>query len=163
MNSKVAELKNTLLDADVSAVNPAPVSTEEKTKNLVFDRIGVWISSICALHCLLLPVLLPIAPLIASSIFAEVWFERMILTFSILVGFAALFVGFHKYHRQLYPLYSLALGGLIYWNKDIFGHEYEPFTIAIGAFLIIAAHVTNMRLCKSCKTCEDGCGSAKAH
>ena len=71
-------------------------------------------------------VVQPIAPLVASSVFAEVWFERMILTFSILVGFAALFVGFHKYHRQLYPLYSLALGGLIYWNKDIFGHEYEP-------------------------------------
>jgi len=84
----------------------------------------------------------------------------MILTFSILVGFAALFVGFHKYHRQLYPLYSLALGGLIYWNKDIFGHEYEPFTIAIGAFLIVAAHVTNMRLCSNCKTCKDECGSA---
>ncbi|MFB0911873.1 MAG: MerC domain-containing protein, partial [Glaciecola sp.] len=60
--------------------------------------------------------------------------------------------------------YSLTLGGLIYWNKDIFGHEYEPFTIAIGAFLIIAAHVTNIRLCKSCKSCkscDDVCESKK--
>ena len=29
-------------------------------------------------------VVQPIAPLVASSVFAEVWFERMILTFSIL-------------------------------------------------------------------------------
>lgn len=161
MNSKFAELKPDILEAETSTMSAVNADVDPKTKNLIMDRIGIWMSSICALHCLLLPILLPIAPLVASSVFAEVWFERMILTFSILVGFAALFVGFHKYHRQLYPLYSLVLGGLIYWNKDIFGHQYEPFTIAIGAFLIVAAHVTNIRLCKNCTACEDGCGSIK--
>ena len=161
MNSKVADLESQVLDTEINTVEPRRVVAEEKTQNVVLDRIGIWVSSLCALHCLLLPLLLPIAPLVASSVFAEVWFERMILTFSILVGFAALFVGFHKYHRQLYPLYSLALGGLIYWNKDIFGHEYEPFTIAVGAFLIVAAHFTNMRLCNNCKKCEDGCGASQ--
>ncbi len=161
MNSKFAELKPDILEAETNTMGVGQSVVDPEIQNVVLDRVGIWMSSICALHCLLLPILLPIAPLVASSVFAEAWFERMILTFSILVGFAALFVGFHKYHRQLYPLYSLALGGLIYWNKDMFGHEYEPFTIAIGAFLIIAAHVTNIRLCKSCKTCEDGCGSKK--
>ncbi|MFQ3207666.1 MAG: hypothetical protein ACI9IT_001825 [Glaciecola sp.] len=161
MSSKFADLKPDILEAETNAMVVGQSAVVPEIQNAVLDRVGIWMSSICALHCLLLPILLPIAPLVASSVFAEAWFERMILTFSILVGFAALFVGFHKYHRQLYPLYSLALGGLIYWNKDIFGHEYEPYTIAIGAFLIIAAHVTNIRLCKSCKTCEDGCGSKK--
>lgn len=159
MNSKVADLEPQILDAQAGTVELVSFDDEIKTKNVVFDRVGIWVSGICALHCLLLPLLLPIAPLVASSVFAETWFERMILSFSILVGFAALFIGFHKYHRQLYPLYSLVLGGLIYWNKDMFGAQYEPFTIAIGAFLIIAAHITNMRLCKSCKTCESECHS----
>jgi hypothetical protein len=159
MNSKFADLKPDILKAESNVMSTVHAVADPETKNVVLDRVGIWMSSICALHCLLLPILLPIAPLIASSVFAEAWFERMILTFSILVGFAALFVGFHKYHRQLYPLYSLVLGGLIYWNKDMFGSEYEPFTIAIGAFLIVAAHVTNIHLCKSCKTCEDKCGS----
>jgi hypothetical protein len=159
MNSKVADIKPQILDDNLDANKPVQVEQTEKTSNVILDKLGIWVSSLCALHCLLLPLLLPIAPLVASSVFAEQWFERSILTFSILVGFAALFVGFHKYHRQLYPLYSLALGGLIYWNKDIFGHEYEPFTIAIGAFLIIAAHITNLRLCKSCQKCESDCGA----
>ncbi|MDT0593259.1 MerC domain-containing protein [Glaciecola petra] len=116
--------------------------------------MGMWITSVCALHCMLLPILIPLVPLIASTFVASAWFERTILTFSILVGFVALFIGFHQYHRQLYPLYSLTLGGLIYWNKDIFGHSYEPFTIALGALFIIAAHIANLRLCKKCKTCE---------
>jgi hypothetical protein len=161
MNSKLADLKVPALSPEISMIDSVDTAVEPETKNVVLDRLGIWLSSLCALHCLLLPILLPIAPLVASSVFAEVWFERLILTFSILVGFAALFVGFHKYHRQMYPLYSLVLGGLIYWNKDIFGHQYEPFTIAIGAFLIVAAHFTNMRLCKSCKTCKDDCHSAK--
>ena len=120
-----------------------------------FDRAGVWISSLCALHCLLLPILIPLIPLVASSFVAEVWFERTILSISILIGFWALFIGFYKYHRQIYPVYSLVLGGLIYWHKDIFGHEYEPFTIAVGAFLIIGAHLLNMKLCKACDECVD--------
>jgi hypothetical protein len=160
MNSKIADIKPRVMETSLNEnekVQVAQVESSPKTSNVMLDKLGIWVSSLCALHCLLLPLLLPIAPLIASSVFAEQWFERSILSFSILVGFAALFVGFHKYHRQLYPLYSLALGGLIYWNKDIFGHEFEPLTIGVGALLIIIAHITNLRLCKSCQTCESDC------
>lgn len=126
----------------------------QRINNRSLDRLGVWITSLCAVHCLALPLLLPLAPLIASSFVASAWFERAILSFSILVGFAALFIGFAQYHRQLYPLYSLTLGGLIYWNKGMFGDAYEPITVAVGALLIIAAHITNLKLCKKCKSCE---------
>ena len=148
MNSKTAPVK------PVDMLDAAPEEAVEVPSNQWLDRMGIWISSLCAVHCLALPLLLPVAPLIASSFVAEAWFERAILSFSILLGFAALFVGVHKDHRQLYPMYSLVLGGLIYWHKDIFGEQYEPFTIALGAFLIIAAHVVNLRLCKSCKNCD---------
>ncbi len=123
--------------------------------NSKLDRLGMWITSVCALHCLLLPILIPLAPLIASSFVAAEWFERTILSFSILVGFVALFIGFHKYHKQLYPLYSLTLGAIIYWNKHAFGEAYEPITIAVGALFIIGAHLANLKLCKNCKRCDD--------
>ncbi|MBU2878500.1 MULTISPECIES: MerC domain-containing protein [Alteromonadaceae] len=121
----------------------------------VMDRVGIWTSSICALHCLLLPILIPLVPFVSASFFAQDWFEKTILTLSMIVGFWALLFGFYRYHRQLYPIYSLLLGGLIYWNKDMFGEAYEPFTIGLGALLIVAAHVANIRLCKSCDTCHD--------
>lgn len=144
-NASIAQSAN----ADVFDVK-APT----KLNNTKLDRLGVWITSLCALHCLLLPILIPLAPLIASSFVASQWFERTILTFSILVGFAALFIGFHQYHRQLYPIYSLTLGGLIYWNKHMFGESYEPFVVALGAVFIIGAHLANLRLCRKCKKCE---------
>ena len=130
-------------------------NTSNTTDNVQFDRAGIWISGLCAVLCLALPVLLPMVPLIASSFFAEAWFEKTILSISILIGFIGLFIGFYKYHRQLYPLYSLTMGGLIYWNKDIFGHHFEPLTIAIGAILIIAAHFINLRLCRECNDCAN--------
>jgi len=149
---KSPDISNHLAGSRVTSNIPIPTVIVKNNSKL--DRLGVWITSLCALHCLLLPVLIPLAPLVASSFVASEWFERGILSFSILVGFAALFIGFHKYHRQLYPIYSLALGGLIYWNKHMFGEAYEPITIAVGAFLIIIAHIANLRLCKACKKCE---------
>ncbi|WP_100642725.1 MerC domain-containing protein [Alteromonas facilis] len=123
------------------------------------DKLGIWVSGLCAIHCLALPLLLPIAPLVASSFVAEAWFERSILTLSLLVGFSALTIGYFRYHRKTYPVYALIAGGLIYWYKDMFGEQYEPFTIAVGAGLIITAHVMNLKLCKAYKhrsnTCEE--------
>lgn len=152
---KIVGIKPEHIDNDIAGTrlsNGIPAMVTKNNRKI--DRLGVWLTSICAIHCLILPILLPIAPLLASSFVAEAWFERLILSGSILVGFAALFIGFHKYHRQLYPIYSLVLGGLIYWNKHMFGEAYEPITIAVGALLIIAAHITNLHLCKKCKTCE---------
>lgn len=154
-NLKIVEIKSqnistTLVGTRMHADIPA-IFVKNNSK---LDRFGVWLTSLCALHCLLLPILIPLAPLIASSFVADVWFERVILSASILVGFAALFIGFQKYHRQLYPIYSLVLGALIYWNKHMFGEAYEPITIAVGAFLIIGAHLANLRLCKKCNSCE---------
>lgn len=122
--------------------------------NSLLDKVGVWLTSLCALHCLITPLLLPVLPLLASSFVAEHWFERLILTFSILVGFAALFIGFHKHHRKIYPIYSLVLGGLLYWNKEIFGHDFEPVVVTLGAIFIVVAHIANIRLCRQCNKCE---------
>ena len=48
-------------------------NTSNTTDNVQFDRAGIWISGLCAVHCLALPVLLPMVPLIASSFFAEAY------------------------------------------------------------------------------------------
>lgn len=121
------------------------------TKTKVLDKLGIWASGLCALHCLSLPLLIPVAPLLGATFFAQDWFERTILITSLIVGFWAMLSGYYRYHRQIYPLFSIAAGGMIYWNKDILGESFEPFTVASGALLIIVAHFTNQRLCKQAK------------
>jgi hypothetical protein len=119
------------------------------------DKLGIWVSGLCALHCLALPVVVPLLPLIGSSFFAQLWFERTILTISLLIGAVALISGAMRYHGRWYPLVLLFSGGAIYWHKNMFGEFYEPFTIAVGAMLIVAGHWINMRLCRQCKCCKD--------
>ncbi len=96
-------------------------------------------------------MLLPVAPLVGASIFAQDWFERSILVISLVLGFWAILSGFYRYHRQIYPVISIALGGMIYWNKDILGESLEPLTVAVGALLIIYAHFSNLKLSEKAK------------
>jgi len=118
------------------------------------DKVGIAVTSLCAIHCILLPVLLPLLPLAGLTVAHNHAFERLVLLFTMVLGFVTLFAGFHRYHRKLYPFYSLFLGGFIYWQKDLLGPDYEHIVLIIGASFVVLAHVLNLRLCNHCHSCE---------
>jgi len=119
----------------------------------MLDRIGITATSLCALHCILLPVILPALPLLGLSFLADHTWEHVFLVMTAILGSFALFSGFKKYHKRLYPFYLLFLGVFIYWIKHDFSEALEPYFIILGASLIVAAHVINIKLCNSCKQC----------
>ncbi|EHR40229.1 MULTISPECIES: MerC domain-containing protein [Alishewanella] len=121
---------------------------------LLFDKFGIMVTSLCAIHCILLPVILPVLPLLGLTAAHNHAFEGFVLLFTMVLGFITLFIGFHRYHRKLYPFYSLFLGGFIYWQRDAWGHDYEHVILVIGASLVVFAHIMNMRLCNQCNSCE---------
>lgn len=121
----------------------------------MLDRLGITATSICALHCILLPVLLPTLSLLGLDYFASHESEHIFLFLTLILGSIALFTGFKKYHRKIYPFYLLALGGFIYWHKHSVDESLQPFMIIVGAFLLVAAHVVNLKLCNNCRVCED--------
>jgi len=118
------------------------------------DKVGIAMTSLCAIHCIMLPVLLPVLPLFGLTAWHNHALERGILLASMVLGFVTIFAGFHRYHKKLHPFYSLFLGGFIYWNKDVFGVEYEHAILIIGAAFVVLAHVLNLRLCNHCHSCE---------
>lgn len=121
----------------------------------MLDKIGITATSLCALHCILLPVLLPALPLFGVSFLADHVWEHVLLVITAILGSFALFSGYKRYHRRLYPLTMLFVGIAVYWQKHDFAPETQPFIIFIGASLIITAHILNIRLCNSCKRCSD--------
>lgn len=127
----------------------------------MLDRLGIAATSLCALHCILLPILLPALPLLGLSFLADHAWEHTFLLATAVLGTVALFSGFRKYHRKLYPFYLLYLGVAVYWIKHDFAPEYEFIFILSGAGLIVAAHFINLKLCNSCKSCneEEACRS----
>lgn len=124
----------------------------------VLDKLGIAVTSLCAIHCLLLPVILPLLPLVGADFLASHAFEDGILLLTMILGFIALYSGYKRYHQQVYPFVMLFGGGFIYWQKHYFGMENEPYFVAVGATLVVAAHVINMKLCRKDKAYR-GCNS----
>ena len=130
----------------------------------MLDRIGITATSLCALHCILLPILLPVLPLLGLSFLADHTWEHIFLLLTAALGTIALFSGFKRYHKKLYPFYLLYLGVAIYWLKHDFSSEVEPLFIIIGASLIVAAHFINIKLCHRCRACTTSdCQTAVEH
>lgn len=116
--------------------------TLSKQKRL--DRAGMWITTLCAIHCLLLPLILPMLALAGFAFIGEDALENTILGLSVIVGLWSL-VGGARRHGQWLLLLPLLAGALIYSQRDIFGHMGEPFIILLGAGLIIYAHWSNLK------------------
>lgn len=121
----------------------------------MLDRIGITATSLCALHCILLPVILPALPLLGIGFLADHMWEHVFLIVTAVLGSIAMFSGFKRYHKKLYPFYLLMLGVVIYWQKHDFSETVQPLFIMIGATLIVAAHIINIKLCNSCKQCSE--------
>ncbi len=127
----------------------------------MLDRLGITATSLCALHCILLPVILPALPLFGLSFLADHAWEHVFLLITGVLGSYAVLSGFKRYHRRLYPFYLLLVGIAVYWMKHDFSEEVQPYMIVIGASFIVAAHIINLRLCNSCKKCTDeGCSAS---
>ncbi|GHE94180.1 MerC domain-containing protein [Thalassotalea profundi] len=120
----------------------------------MLDRIGITATSLCALHCILLPVILPALPLLGFGFLADHVWEHVFLILTAILGSIAMLSGFKRYHRKLYPFYLLILGVVVYWQKHDFSEAAQPYIIVLGAVLIIGAHFLNIKLCNNCKPCE---------
>ncbi|WP_068546974.1 MerC domain-containing protein [Thalassotalea crassostreae] len=125
----------------------------------MLDRLGITATSLCALHCILLPVFVPLFSLLGLDFLGSHEGEHIFLFATLTLGSIALFSGFKRYHRKIYPFYLLFLGGFIYWHKHSVEESMQPLMIIAGAALLVAAHIVNLKLCNNCRSCkDDGCG-----
>ena len=116
------------------------------------DNFGIFISSLCAVHCALTPLLLLSTTVV--SINPEL-LETIEIPFLVVSAFVALFsvatsLGRHK---NFLPL-IFAISGLAF---VLFGGFYESLEVVFrvtGSLLIIASHSINKRLFKA-KTYEE--------
>ena len=121
------------------------VSSMSATASKNLDKAGIWVTTLCAIHCLLLPVILPLLAMAGLAFIGEDLLENTILGFSVVIGLLSLISGARK-HGKWHLLSLLLLGAFIYSQRDILGHWGEPVIILFGAGLIIYAHVSNLRL-----------------
>jgi len=126
------------------------------------DRLGVWTSSLCVVHCVLTPVLISSSAVLAHFLPAEEKVHRSLALLVALFGAIALLVGFRKHgRRRILILMSAGLGCIAaaaWFGDKLPSHAYEVAITMVGSALMITAHRFNHTFCRSCE-CSTQCES----
>jgi MerC mercury resistance protein len=122
------------------------------------DRIGVAASVVCLIHCLLLPLAVPLLPLLAGFAEAESVHQGLLVLLSVCAVLA--FVPGYRTHRALSVLaygglgVALLVGGALAHDLAVLEGLDTPLTV-IGGVVLIVTHLVNLRLCRSCPVCRE--------
>ena len=119
----------------------------------IIDNLGITISSICAIHCVLLPAIFIIAP---YSFLASHEFHEALIYFILPCAAIAFILGCRK-HGDIKVAVMGTLGVMLLASSllfhDIFHaeeHSEELITVLItiaGSVMLILSHLRNRKLC----------------
>jgi hypothetical protein len=118
------------------------------------DALGFSASAICAMHCLLMPFVITLLPVIGLSFLAHPAFEATLIVSGLIIGALSLSHGYLKHHHNLLPILTLSVG----FGTIAIGHlepleEFEFLIVFFGASLVATSHILNYRMMKHEKNC----------
>ena len=144
------------------------------------DSLAISTSAICAVHCLLTPILIIVFPILATTFWVHQNFHLWMLLFVLPTTSLAIFLGCRK-HRDKFvvSLSAIGLGCLftvslyesffhvnhifqyssecIHCTHGEFKDHFSLTTMAniLGGFLLVGAHVRNYYLCRRLQCSHD--------
>ncbi|NNU34447.1 MerC domain-containing protein [Mucilaginibacter sp. S1162] len=115
------------------------------------DNLGMTASTLCALHCAVVPILLTFLPLAGLGFLAHPLFEWSMIVLALLLGVSSIFLSYFRTHRRALPLLLLCSGFVLI----IVGHIYlkgweEAIVVPLGGLTIAAAHFVNYKYVGVC-------------
>jgi peptidoglycan/LPS O-acetylase OafA/YrhL len=128
-----------------------------KPLGATFDRLGVFASTACVVHCLVTPVLLSLSAVFVHFLPSEEHTHRVLALCIALIGAIALVMGYRKHKRRL--ILALMGGGLTLiftgaWLGDrLPSHGAELAVTLAGSACMIVAHRMNHTFCRRCTLC----------
>ncbi len=126
-----------------------------KIKN-IWDKTGAILSWVCAVHCLTLPFLTAVLPVVGLSFLANEFAEYVLIGILILIALVSLIPAYLNEHGKMRTLLLFAAGiSFIFFADKLFEENFigKIIFVFIGAGLITISHIVNRRLCQSCHKC----------
>ena len=119
----------------------------------IIDNLGITISSICAVHCVILPMIFLIAP---YSFLASHEFHEALIYFILPCAFIAFVLGCRR-HKDI-KVAAMGTLGIILLGSALLMHDIfhsdqhsEEFTTVLitvlGSILLVLSHLRNRKLC----------------
>jgi hypothetical protein len=122
------------------------------------DRLAICFSSLCILHCLLLPVLLVAYPIGILFTLSDEIFHQIMVSLALPLSRVSLYVGYGHHKRNQLIVFG-GIGLVILMLPLVVPHELisesgETWLTVSGAMILCLAHVVNFRLCTADQACE---------
>lgn len=131
--------------------------------NKILDKIGICVSGLCLVHCLLTPFVLVLFPSFKLAFFNHELFHQI---FGVIVVSSVLIAVYPQCRKHGHKdIIAWAIGGVALILAGIFlGHEFgeeiEHGLTILGSIFLITAHIKNMKVrhgkCETKSTCESG-------
>ena len=130
----------------------------------IADAIGITGSTLCALHCLIVPITLVLGPIAPLMAFEDESVHRALVWLVLPTAIIAFATGCAQ-HRDRRVAFLGATGLALLLSSftllhDLLGENGERIAALAAAALLISAHVRNSRLCRA-SDCDDGCGDER--
>jgi O-antigen/teichoic acid export membrane protein len=110
-------------------------------------------STLCAIHCAVVPLLLTFLPLAGLGFLADPVFEWGMIILALLLGVSSIFLAYFRTHHRALPLILLLVGFVVI----ILGHLFlkgwvEAIVVPAGGLTIALAHFVNFKYVGACST-----------
>lgn len=131
----------------------------KKPYALNLDFFSIVVSLLCALHCILLPLVFSTLPLWGFEVLENSAIEWASIILTLGAGGEAIRKGYTRFHRSRSIVFVFLVGFALMtganWTE---GAATEMVLKGAGALLVIGAHLGNWQKSRSCRvySCEDG-------
>lgn len=127
---------------------------KNNTRKLNWSKIGLGLSFVCAIHCIISPIFIAFLPIVGSEMLHNPALEIILLGSSfLLIGITNL-VGFIRHHKRFAPISYMFLG----FSLLLTGHLADGLTYEIigallgGCFLAFSLYINQKEKTKSAST-----------
>lgn len=118
----------------------------------VLDSVAVGLSGLCLVHCLALPLLIALFPLLGASLIDHETFHQLILIAVIPTTAISLGAGYRRHrHAPVAVLGIIGVAALVFAAfalHTLHAHYLETWVTVAGGLTIASAHVGNFRRCR---------------
>jgi hypothetical protein len=142
------------------------MSTTSRVSAFSADKLGIWASALCVVHCIVTPALISASAVFAHFIPGEEKTHRTLAVGVAALGAIALVKGFRTHgRRRILGLMALGLGFIFagaFYGDRLPSHGYEVVVTMAGSVLMICAHRMNHTFCSDCRRCTQGASEPDA-
>ena len=126
---------------------------KSKRRHSKLDHIGMTASTLCAIHCAIVPLILTFLPLAGFGFLTNPLFEWGMIALAILLGVSSIFLSYFRTHRRALPLLLLLAGFALIIAGHVYLHGWpEAIIVPAGGLTIALAHFLNYKYVDKCST-----------